>query len=195
MGLLFIIAKASNISFINYVFKSVLKLYFPCLSIWFCWLIIGCHFQEEQVEKRVFALAPTEHFGPRILVKCLQLKWVTSVISLSVFQKKKRVIDVSIVVTKLKPYLITQNPFNILKIKLGTYVYTKSHNSFIVIQKCPFSTLWRKTDKRWLSLCGALVYFYDFLTKLRKSYTCVVTLRNGITSLLSLCMCLHHTLT
>ncbi|XP_052274365.1 dedicator of cytokinesis protein 7-like isoform X2 [Dreissena polymorpha] len=30
--------------------------------------------EEEQIEKRAFVMAPTEHFGHRILVKCLQLK-------------------------------------------------------------------------------------------------------------------------
>jgi len=31
-------------------------------------------FQEEGIEKRVPATIPQEHFGQRILVKCLQLK-------------------------------------------------------------------------------------------------------------------------
>ncbi|XP_052775389.1 dedicator of cytokinesis protein 7-like isoform X2 [Mya arenaria] len=30
--------------------------------------------EEEQIEKRAFVMAPTEHFGHRIIVKCLQLK-------------------------------------------------------------------------------------------------------------------------
>lgn len=35
---------------------------------------IRVFFQEEGIEKRVPATIPQEHFGQRILVKCLQLK-------------------------------------------------------------------------------------------------------------------------